>query len=261
MMVNFFVKLLRMIIKIIKEGIQMEKYLLIVLCLALTLGVTSSSYADRRSYVWTYEYMTMPRGMWEVEYYLTTEVPNINRSNINTLKQWLELEYGITDNWDVAMYQMWKFNNKRFENDSEYDGFKIRTRYRFGRKGQFIVDPLIYLEYIRDDNWHKPNVGEAKLILAKDIDKLNLSYNQILKANLESDGLAQWEYATGASYAIGNYFRFGLESKGSYTKDKFAVGPAVLFSTKKFFLTLGIAFGLNKRTDDLHTRMTLGVPF
>src|SRR3989338_9599116 len=129
--------------------------------LLMTLMTARNSFADRRSYVWTYEYMTMPKGMWEVEYYLTSEVPDINRSNINTLKQWLELEYGISDHCDVALYQMWKFKNKRLENDSEYEGFKIRTRYRIGEKSQFIVDPLIYIEYIRDaTNWHKPNVGE-----------------------------------------------------------------------------------------------------
>ncbi len=230
--------------------------------LVVILGITQDSFADKRSYVWTYEYMTMPKGMWEVEYYATTEVPNINRSNINTLKQWLELEYGITDNWDVAVYQMWKFKNKKFENDSEYEGFKIRTRYKFGQKGQFIVDPLVYLEYIRDTtNWHNPNVGEAKLILTKDIGKLNISYNQILKGNLESEGLAEWEYALGASYPLNDYLRFGLESKGNYTKDKFAAGPTLAFAGKKFWASLGVAFGLNERTDDFVDRLIVGVPF
>ena len=240
----------------------MKKILLAIFGVGLVFSVISNAYADRRNYVWTYEYMTMPRGMWEVEYYATTEVPDINRSNINTLKQWLELEYGITDNWDVALYQMWKFKNKRFENDSEYEGFKIRTRYRFGEKGQFIVDPLIYLEYIRDTtNWHKPNIGEAKLILAKDIGKLNISYNQIVKGNLESDGLAEWEYAMGTSYALNSFFRFGLESKGSYTKDKSALGPTLSFATKSFWVSFGAVFGLNDRTDDFQTRMIVGIPF
>lgn len=226
------------------------------------LAITQIGFADRRSYVWTYEYMSMPAGMWEVENYLTSEVPNINRSNINTLKEWLELEYGITDNLDVALYQMWKFNNKRFENDSGYEGFKIRMRYRFGRRGQFIVDPLIYLEYIRDaSDWHKPNVGEAKLILAKDIGKLNISYNQILKGKLESDGLAEWEYALGASYPLNDRLRFALESKGNYTKDKFAAGPTFAFAGKRFWASLGAAFGLNERTDDLQTRLIVGIPF
>lgn len=234
----------------------------LVCSLLIVLGLAQDSFADTRSYVWTYEYMTMPKGMWEVEYYLTTEVPNINRSNINTLKQWLELEYGITNNWDVTIYQMWKFKNKRFENDSEYEGFKIRARYRIGNKGQFFVDPLIYIEYIRDaTNWHKPNIGEIKLILAKDIDKLNVSYNQILKVPLESEGLAEWGYAIGASYAFNNYFRFGLESKGNYTKDKHAFGPTLSFVGKKFWISLGTAFGLNKKTDDFQTRMIVGIPF
>lgn len=241
---------------------MLRKKLLGSVCsLFVILAFAQNSFADKRSYVSTYEYMTMPKGMWELEYYLTTEVPNINKSNINTIKPWVELEYGITDNWDVSFYQMWKFNNKRFENDSEYDGFKLRTRYKFGKKDQFIVDPLIYLEYIRDDNWHKPNVGEAKIILAKDINKWNISYNQILKANLESDGLAQWEYAVGANYAFNSYFHLGLESKGNYTKDKFAVGPTLSFATKKFWVSFGSAFGLNEKTDDLQTRMIVGIPF
>ncbi|MCM8778727.1 MAG: hypothetical protein NC834_02935 [Candidatus Omnitrophica bacterium] len=239
----------------------MERYLLIALCLVLTLIVTSSIYADRRSYVWTYEYMTMPKGVWEIETYVTSEVPNLHKSNINTIKPQLEIEYGITDRWDVAMYQMWKFRNKKYENDSEYEGFKLRMRYRLGEKGKFIVDPLLYFEYIRDDDFSKPNVGEAKLILAKDIGDFNISYNQIIKRNLEREGKTDHEYATGISYAFTPRFRVGIESKGNYTKDKFAVGPTFSFAGKKFFISLGLVLGLNKRTDDLQTRMIVGVPF
>lgn len=235
--------------------------LLIFAVAAGILLTAQNGFADKRSYVWTYEYMTMPKGMFEIENYVTTEVKNINKSNINTVKEWVELEYGITDRWDAAVYQMWKFNNKKAENDSEYDGFKIRTRYRFGRKGQFFIDPLVYLEYIRDDNWHKASAGEAKLILAKDIGKVNLSYNQILKSNLESDGLAEWEYAAGISYPLGRSFRFGLESKGNYTKDKSAAGPTLSWQGKNIWAAVGAVFGLNNRTDDLQTRVIVGIPF
>jgi hypothetical protein len=215
-----------------------------------------------RSYVWTYEYMTMPKGMWEVEYYATTEVPNLQRSDINTLKQWLELEYGITNNWDIALYQMWRFKNKRFENDSEYEGFKIRTRYRFGEKGQFFVDPLVYLEYIRDTtSWHKPSVVEAKLVLAKDLGNFNLSYNQILKRNLEAEGKTNHEYAGGINYALWPTFKLGIEAKGNYSKEKTALGPTLSFATKRWWVSLGAVFGLNQRTDDLQTRLIVGIPF
>lgn len=229
--------------------------------LLLVLAAAGEALADQRNYVWTYEYLTVRKGKWELETYVTSEVPDINRSNINTLKPWIELEYGITRNWDVAMYQMWKFKNKRFENDSEYDGFKLRTRYKFGKKGQFPVDTLLYFEYFRPGDMHKPNVGEVKLILAKDINRINLSYNQIVKADLASTGLAEWQYALGANYAFNFRFHAGIESKGNYTKDQYAIGPTLAFVTKKFWVTFGSAFGLNRKTDDLQTRVIVGVPF
>jgi hypothetical protein len=239
----------------------MKRNPLVILGLFLILVVTSNSYADRRSYVWTYEYMTMPKGMWEVETYVTTEIPNLHESNINSIKPQFELEYGITDRWDVAMYQMWKFKNKKFENDSEYEGFKFRTRYRIGEKGKYFVDPLLYFEYIRDDDFSKPNIGEAKLVLAKDLGDFNVSYNQVIKRNLEREGKADYEYTAGISYEFTSRFKVGLESKGNYPKEKYAIGPAVSYSFKKAFITLGAVFGLNERTDDLQTRMIVGILF
>ncbi len=224
-------------------------------------GFLQNSLADNRSYVWTYEYQTMPKGMWEIENYITTKVPDMRKSNINTIEEWLELEYGITHNWDLSMYQMYKFKNKKAENDGKYDGFKIRTRYRFGKAGQFIVDPLIYLEYIRDPDFSKPNVVEQKLILAKDIGDFNISYNQILKRNLEKKGKSNNEYAAGINYRLSPVLRLGVEVKGSFNERKSYAGPTIAWNAKKFWASLGAAFGVNRRSDDLQTRMIVGVPF
>ena len=234
---------------------------MLILGLVFTFGSVANNYADTRSYVWTYEYMTLPKGMWELETYVTSEIPNMHKSNINSIKPQLELEYGITDRWDVAMYQMWEFKNKRSEFDSEYKGFKLRTRYRIGEKGKFFVDPLLYFEYIRDDDFSKPNVGEVKLVLAKDIGELNVSYNQIIKRNLENEGKTNHDYAVGVSYGFLADFKLGLESKGSYNERKYAIGPTISWVNSKFWISLGAAFGLNKITDDLQTRMIVGIPF
>ncbi len=239
----------------------MRKYLLAVLGLALTLGISSPGYADRRSYVWTYEYMTMPKGMAEIEYYLTAQVPDTAKSKVNTWKHQAELEYGITDHWDASMYQMWKQKNTASSSTSEYDGFKIRTRYRFGEKGKYFIDPEFYFEYIRDDDFSKPNVGEMKLILAKDIGNFNMSYNQILERNLEKEGKTGHEYAAGVSYEFLPAFKLGIESKGSYNGREYAMGPTLSCANSKFWISLGAAFGLNERTDDIQTRMIVGIPF
>ncbi|MCM8797558.1 MAG: hypothetical protein NC923_06780 [Candidatus Omnitrophica bacterium] len=156
---------------------------------------------------------------------------------------------------------MWKFKNKNYDDGSEYDGFKLRTRYRMGEKGKFIVDPLLYFEYIRDDDFSKPNMGEAKLILAKDIGGFNISYNEIIKRELEREGKTGHEYATGISYAFASRFRVGIESKGDFPKEKYALGPTLSCTFKKAFITLGSLFGLNERTDELQTRVIIGIPF
>lgn len=227
----------------------------------LFLTVTTNVHADRRSYVWTYEYVTMPKAMTELEYYVTAVAPDTDESDVNTWKHWLELEYGITNNWDIAMYQMFKQENKKNDSDFEYDGFKIRTRYRIGEKNQHVLDTLLYLEYIRDDDFSKPDVLEGKIILAKDIGKINFAYNQIIKQELESSGETEHEYATGVSYGFARNFRLSFESKGNYTDEKYYIGPTISFSTLKIWTALGAAFGLNDKSDDVQARAIVGIPF
>ncbi|MFH0941235.1 MAG: hypothetical protein V1840_05205 [Candidatus Omnitrophota bacterium] len=70
---------------------------------------------------------------------------------------------------------------------------------------------------------------EAKLILAKDIGKFNFAYNQILKQEAERDGLTKHEYAAAFGYRLLPKLGIGLESKGNYTEDKYALGPTVSY--------------------------------
>jgi len=98
---------------------------------------------------------------------MTTELPDTDKSKVSTWKHWFELEYGITDHWDVSMYQQLKQSNTETSDKFEYDGFKLRTRYRNAEKNKLPIDTLLYLEYIRNDNLEKPNVLEGKVVLAK----------------------------------------------------------------------------------------------
>lgn len=238
------------------------RYLLILLFgTMLLLGRAENLYADNRSYVWTYEYQTLPKGKSEIEFYETMKVADTNDTDLKTFEHWLEYEYGVTDNFDFAIYQMWKTQDKRAEFDTKYDGTKLRVRYRFGRKGQYLVDPLAYLEYKRSAKSHDPHKLELKLILAKDIGNFNFAYNQILNQALESDGITESEYALGISYALNYHWRLGLESKGSFLKDQYYWGPTVSFRSAKFWVALGAALGMHKRADDLQTRLIVGIPF
>ena len=251
-----------MIINIIKNGVEMKKSLMLIAAFILAFGPVARSYADWKSYAWTYNYQTMRKDTAEIEYYLTEEQAKIDDSSQSIWKHQLELEYGVTDNLDISMYQMFIQSNTAEANKFEYDGFKLRTRYRFLEKNELPVDTLLYLEYIRNDNLEKPNVLEGKLVLAKDIAKFNVAYNQVIKQELESGGKTEHAFAAGISYHIIPQLRIGIESKGSYTDAKYYAGPTISWATrKKFFATIGALGGLNGKSDDLQTRMIMGILF
>ncbi len=229
--------------------------------LLVILGANSAK-ADRRSYVWTYEYQTMPRGESELEYYLTTKVPDLhNTEDKNTWQHQAEYEYGLTDRWDIAVYQRWQQTNTKSEDTFEYTGTKLRTRYRLGEKGMYPLDTLLYLEYIRPDSSGEAQIMEGKLILAKDFDKFNIAYNQILKVGINDKGGNENEYALGMNYEFNPRWTFGFESAGNYTEDKYYIGPTVSWARGKFWVGLGVLRGLNDRSDDLRVRLIMGFPF
>ena len=67
----------------------MRKHLLIV---AMVIFIQATfSHADRRSYVWTYQYMTLPEGFTELEFYQTTKISDIEKWEYR-----IEVEHGIT---------------------------------------------------------------------------------------------------------------------------------------------------------------------
>lgn len=228
----------------------------------LVLFAADTARADRRSYVWTYEYLTMRKGHSEIEYYLTHKIPDFHQyDKKNTWEHQVEYEYGLTDRWDIAVYQRWQQTNSKTDDKFEYSGTKLRTRYRFGEKGMYPLDTLLYLEYIRPDSSDSPEILEGKLIVAKDFGKFNVAYNQILKVGINDKGGNENEYAFGLNYEFNPRLKVGLETTGNYTEDKYYVGPTVSWASKKFWAGLGALRGLNDRSDDLRFRLIIGFPF
>jgi hypothetical protein len=255
----FFIILLKTIFN--KKEEKMKKFLVAMFLGIFSIVMVQGAHADRRSYVWTYEYMTMPKGMLEIETYVTFAIPKLEDSENNTIKPQVEFEYGITDRFDIALYQNWKIENSKSDSHGEYDGFKIRSRYRIGEKGKYFVDPLLYLEYKRNDDFHKPHKIEAKVILAKDLGNFNISYNQVFERNLENEGKSEHKYASGVSYSFNPRFKLSVESKGDYTDNKYSVGPTVSYYFGKFWAALGVQAGLTDKTDEFQSRLIVGVPF
>ena len=214
----------------------MDKKIILLTTLFLLISV-SSILGDQRIYVWTYEYKTMKRAEGEFEHYFTLSTPKLDKMEGQTsVEHQLELEVGMTDHFDFAIYQVLKQNPG---DKLSFDSYKLRARYRFGEKDMFVVDPLIYLEYIGKPDFSKHKI-EAKLILAKDFKKFNVAFNPYFEyEGYGTDWKFYPKYSLGFSYQFSKLFNLGVEFKGS--EDGHYFGPTIAHGNKDFWFCFGSA--------------------
>ena len=116
---------------------QCERYCkmikkLLIASVAIIMAAPSPM-ADRRQYVWTYQYMTVPQGASELEFYQTTKL-----DKTDSWEYRIEIEQGLTDKTDFAIYQI--FSQKEGDKFA-WDAFQFRVRHRLATSGEFF--PLI----------------------------------------------------------------------------------------------------------------------
>jgi len=225
--------------------------------------------AHERTYAFNEEYRTLPKGSFELESHTRFKMPDARVTDANTWEFQEEFEYGVTDRWTIAHYQIWQVQNRDASNDDNgtYKGFKFETKYRIGEKGQYWLDPLLYLEWqtaVRDHD--NPNSIEGKVVLSKDFGLLNINYNQIIESKLGSGGRTEHAYTVGTNYEIFEGVRPGVELKGTYwtpssNRNELAVGPSLAWSNRYFWISGGVLFGANRAADDIQSRVIVGFSF
>ncbi|MBW2457130.1 MAG: hypothetical protein JRI68_21620 [Deltaproteobacteria bacterium] len=114
--------------------------------------MAGTAHADRKIFAYTYPYGTLPQGGLELEHYLDATFDEADDPGTEDVEEsllrpsWthqMEIEIGLTDRLDVGFYNVAR--QKAFES-FEYRGVKLRSRYRFGDEGDFVLDPAVYLE-------------------------------------------------------------------------------------------------------------------
>ena len=213
---------------------------------------------DNRSYVWTYEYKTMERGKAEFEHYLTFKAPKMDSlaGSVTTVHN-IEFEFGMNDKFDFSIYQNFE---QPADGAFQYSGYKLRARYKFGERNQYLMDPLLYFEYKGKPDFIK-HVLEGKLILAKDFESFHYAINPVFEIEYE-DGEKEYElkYNAGSCYRINELLRIGLEIKGG--KNGHYLGPVISHGKDTFWVALGSAFSLTKiinNKPEFMLRMILGI--
>jgi len=238
--------------------------------LLLLAAAAAPAHADRRSFTRTYEYMTMPEGETELEIYTTQSKTTWENPSPKEFELQLEIEHGLTERWDFSIYHVFKQSTGPAPDDVEpfhFDEIKLRSRYRFAERGEWPVDVLAYGEIIKvfgEGVWE----GEAKAILARDLDKLTLAINLIGEVAFGPsvpEPEVEAGYAAGLVYELMPEWKVGVESWGGFEVEhtdevSAAVGPSVSWApASTLWIATTAGFGVTEFTDDFSVRAIIGM--
>jgi hypothetical protein len=256
-------------------NIEMNQLRFATACIAMSL-LASTAHADRRAYGVTYEAVTAPQGELDVETW-TTFAPQGEIGggpSSRGVREMIELEYGITDRWDAALYNMVDIITSG-DTESGYAGLMLETRYRPSDRGEWPIDPVFYLEFQQLFRGDAKQKYEAKLILAKDIGNVNIAANLALEEERTTEPAwnTEVEYALGASYALSPAWIIGAEVFGKAEKEMGEIenrswaGPAVSWASgghgalSGLWVTLAGGAGLGGEADPYYARAIIGLQF
>jgi hypothetical protein len=232
--------------------------------LLLAALVAPAARADRRTLIRAYEYMTQPKGNLELEIWNDIEAPVAGGFDQATTVNRIELEYGLTDHWDLALYHVFEqAPGEAFR----FDSWRLETRYRLFEKNVLPVDIELYFEVERPADFTAPWEIEEKVILERD-----LGPRFALVANLVSEQKPfhgdqgwEWEIDVGARYEVVPQLRLGAEFwtiqevAGGVTEGSYYLGPSISFASSKIWLQIGAGFGLGDTSGSTFVRSVLGI--
>lgn len=228
---------------------------------AAILCAAAPARADRKFYLFTYQYATLPKGAAELETWITREDDDSVARQIDGSLQ-IEGEFGITDRLDISLYTILE---KEGDASLDWDASKIEAKYRLGEAGKWPVDVELYAEYEQPFKVHGWGEPEFKLILAHDFGAVNVAGNLVFfkPVDDETGRHLAWEkeWAAGASYELSPRVNLGVEGHGSFTNSSAKIGPVLSYQAEKAWVALGPYFGLTSRDGDVGARAILGFYF
>jgi hypothetical protein len=226
----------------------------------VVLAAPGLARADRKSFAHTYEYSTTPEGQTEIELWHTELRDSWKANSPQRFEQKLEVEYGLTEHWDVSMYTIFQqvaSGDPMVASPLSFDAVHLETRYRLGQRGELPVDPELYLEVSKDFGTSVYEV-ESKVIIARDFDRVTAALNVIDEATIGHDvpggknASNELGYAFGLTFEVTPRLRIGAETWGMHGDDgtRISAGPALSFApSSKFWVAMTAGFGVQTQPD------------
>jgi len=245
------------------RGLRMRMRIIISFNALLATAIAPAARADRRTMIRAYEYMTQPQGNLELEIWNDVDAPKEGGFDQAATLHRVELEYGVTDNWDFALYHVFA---QQPGASLKFDSWRLETRYRLFEKNVLPLDVELYLEGERPADFTAPWEIEEKLILEKDFGRFALVANFVAAQKIMHlyDGHA-WEVDAGARYELVPQLRLGAEfwtiqdTVAGVTTGSYYAGPSISFATSKLWLQIGAGFGLGDTSGATFVRSVIGL--
>jgi hypothetical protein len=210
---------------------------------ALSLLMPIAAYGHREDYAAeTLVFLTLRRHEVEPEYWLDFG----RRAGADFVRHSAAVEYGLTDHW-MADSRI-SFSRVRGESFG-FESARMETRYRFFDEGALPVDVAASGEV----NAEKAEQGgtswgiEPRLILSKDIERLNVTLNLAEEIGLHSSERS-FNPSFGIRYDPTQLLRFGGELRYFSNRHAGAVIPQIALKLAHG-ITLKFAFAYGLRAD------------
>jgi hypothetical protein len=243
--------------------------------------------ADPRPWTFTYDTYAAGKGNWEFEQWVTWETHKKDEKGYDRFVIREEIEYGIADNFDLAIYApTWNYEDSKERKGAAYDSVGVEGILYLSKPSD-VVGVGLYGEI---------NVGESgrtfefeqKLLLHKDVGPWSFAYNLVFETEIEredgDDGESENEvegvlgHVFGISYSVNKNWRLGAAARiesiyedwSRYEKTTVYAGPAISYvgngipGTKaNWWFALTPAFQLSNHDDepDFLIRLLAGIEF
>jgi hypothetical protein len=224
----------------------------------LSMSMVSAAFAGERRFAYLYDTETLPADTWEFEQWASWK-------HYSTKKRYEfrhEIEYGLTDRFQIALYVAdWRYDKiEKAKDKVDYRDTAVELIYQLSDPNEFFLGSALYGEVqVGDEKLEL----EGKFLLQKNIGPVTLVYNLILEAEWEGENLEQldektgvWGNSLGISTALGaTGLSVGLEAlheqefaewKGT-DKHLFYAGPNLAYRYDRFF---GVVAGLTQLSQD-----------
>jgi hypothetical protein len=234
--------------------------LIVPVAAAFALLATSHlASAGQRKFVYSYESTTAPKGVVELENWVTWKTRDTEAGRVDRFDFRHELEIGLTDRLQLGLYLAdWRHESTPTGDETSYLHSGASLIYNLTNPTTDFIGSALYFEALVGEDVLEL---EGKILLEKNFGPVTVAYNAVIEAEWEGDDFdhlnesnGEFKQTAGVAYDITQSFSAGVEAYHEIALPNWEeaeesvvyAGPNVSFRVGKFFAT---AAGLWQVTD------------